>query len=197
MKTKPAVVQKLPAIMVATLMIGLLTAFAQPAPGEKPENRPAPQRGAAFSDRIMGPAQRDDFGAYRVLTEEQRVSFREALEAQHDQTRALEEKLRTARKEVVAAGLTEKFDEDAVRQKALEAGKLEAELAVLRAKTLSKIKPPLSAEQIERLKNLPPNSPAGSLPLTPNLKQIPPRSLRSPTGLRDEHNLPLPPKPEK
>jgi hypothetical protein len=131
------------------------------------------------------------------LTEEQRLSFREALEAQRDQTRALDEKLRAARKEVVAAGLTEKFNEDAVRQKALEVGKLEAEQSVLRAKALSKVKPPLSAEQIERLKNLPPSSPTGSLRLTPNLKQIPPRSLHSPTGLRDEHDLPAPPKPEK
>jgi hypothetical protein len=54
------------------------------------------------------------------------------------------------------AGLVQKFDEDALRQKALEAGRLDAELTVLRAKALSKMKPPLSPEQIEKLKNPPP-----------------------------------------
>jgi Spy/CpxP family protein refolding chaperone len=191
MKTKSAVIRTLPAMLAATLMVGPFTALAQPAPGAQHEYRPAPQRGTAFSDRIMGPAQRDDFGAYRVLTEEQRLSFREALEAQRDQARALDEKLRAARKEVVAAGLAEKFDEDAVRKKAQEVGKLEAELSVLRAKALSKVKPPLSAEQIEQIKNPPPFK-----PFVERIRPVRPVE-KPPGGPRDEHDLPAPPKPEK
>jgi Spy/CpxP family protein refolding chaperone len=193
MKTKPAVIRILPAFLAAALMVGPFTALAQPAPGAQPENRPAPQRGATFSDRIMGPAQRDDFGAYRVLTEEQRLSFRETLEAQRDQTLALDEKLRAARKEVVAAGLTEKFDEDAVRKKALEVGKLEAELSVLRAKALSKVKPPLSAEQIEQIKNPPPFKSFAERIRPARPVERPPAGA----GPRDEHDLAAPPKPEK
>ncbi len=138
--------------------------------------------------------------AYRVLTEEQRRSLREAMEAQRDQTRALDEKLRLARKEVIVTGLTEKFDENAVRTKALEVGKLEAELAVLRARALSQVKPPLSADQIEQIKNPPPFKPGESRLRTGDgrLRAVPMRPVKTPpVGARDEHDLPAAPKPEK
>ena len=200
MNTKPVVVRKLPAILATALMVVPLTAVAQPAEAEKPDNRPSPQRGAAFSDRFMGTFPQGDLAALRVLTEEQRVSFREAMDAQRGQTRALEEKLRAARKEVVAAGLTEKFDEDAVRKKALEVGKIEAELSVLRARALFKVKPPLSAEQIEQIKNPPPFRAGGGQLRTVDgqLRIVPPRRPdRAPASPRDEHDLPAAPKPDK
>lgn len=90
--------------------------------------------------------------------------------------RSLEEKIRTARQALIRASLTEKFDEDTVRAKALEVGKLDAELAVLRAKTMSKVQPPLSEKQIERVLNPPPHYMDGSGP--------------------GPHDLPVAPKPE-
>lgn len=191
MNTKPAGARPLSLLTTALFLAALLPTFGQPATTGKTESRPAPQRGSAFQDRLVAVTQREDMVAYRVLTEEQRRSLREAMEAQRDQTRAFDEKLRLARKEVVVAGLTEKFDENAVRTKALEVGKLEAELAVLRARALSQVKPPLTAEQIEQIKNPP--------PVRPGSERIRPvHRVETPVAApRDEHNLPAPPKPEQ
>jgi Spy/CpxP family protein refolding chaperone len=189
-KTIRVGIRNLPTIMIAALVAGPRPVFAQSSPVENPETRPAPQRRPAFQERLATIVQRGDFGVLRILTEEQRVSFREAMEAQRDQIRALEEKLHEAHKEAIAAGLKATFDEDAVRKKALEVGRLEAELAVLRARALGKVKPPLSAEQIDRIKNAPPFIP-GESRLRPAH-----RVDRAPAGPRDENDLPAKPKSE-
>ena len=116
-----------------------------------------------------------------VLTEEQRASLRTVLEDQREKVRDLEEKLRDARKELFEAGLTQKFNEAAVRQKAMEAARLDAEMTVLRVKAFSQMLPQLSAEQIQKLKNLPPG--AGEN------RGEPERSR--PDVKRDENGLPL------
>jgi Spy/CpxP family protein refolding chaperone len=116
-----------------------------------------------------------------ILTEEQRASLREAMEGQREKMRELEEKTRTARQGLLTAGLTEKFDEEAVRQKALNAAKFEAEITVLRARAFSKMRPPLSPEQIEKLKS-PPADRGEDQPEAPR---------RRPEVRRDEHGLPL------
>lgn len=192
MKTKPAVLERLPArLLIATLAIGPLYTFAQTAPAVSSENRPVPQRPTAFPERLAAIVQLGDFGFIRVLTEEQRNSFREAMADQRDKSHEIEEKLRDARKEVVAAGLVETFNEAKVREKALEVGKREAELAVIRARALSKVKPPLSADQIEQIKNPPPFKPGQD-------RLRPVRRVDRPnTGPRDGHNLPAEPKAEK
>lgn len=200
MNTKPDVARQVSLLTFAIFLAAALPTCGQPAVAGTTESRPAPPRGGTFQDRNVNVMPREDIGSYRVLTEEQRRSFREAMEAQRDQTRALEEKLRKVRKEVVVAGLTEKFDENAVRTKALEVGKLEAELAVLRARALSQVKPPLSADQIEQIKNPPPFKPGESRLRTVDgqLRALPMHQLRSPpVGARDEHDLPAAPKPEK
>ena len=118
---------------------------------------------------------------FGLLTDEQRASLRRAMEAQREKMRGLEEKLRDARKELFEAGLKEKFDEEAVRQKAMVAAKLDAELAVLRAKAFSQMRPPLSAEQLEKLKN--------QASLGPVQRQGE-RQRQRPEVQRDEHGLP-------
>jgi Spy/CpxP family protein refolding chaperone len=121
-------------------------------------------------DRVMG-----------VLTEEQRASLRIVMEEQREKVRDLEEKARDARKEVFEAGLAEKFDEAVVRQKATEVAKVDAELIVLRVKAFSQMRPPLSAEQVQKLKNL-----------TPGAAENRPGPDRSrPDIKRDENGLPL------
>jgi len=191
MKTKPAIVRGILTTTLAALLSGSLIARAQPVPNEKPENRPSQPRDSGFQPRLQAIVPRGDFAAFRVLTEEQRDSFRQAMEGQRDKIHDFEEKVRDARKEMIAAGLGEKFDENAVRQKALEVGKLEAELTVLRAKALAKVKPALSTEQIEQIKNPPPFNPGefrGEARQRPN---------RPPAGPRDENDLPAKPKTEK
>ena len=72
--------------------------------------------------------------------------------------------------------------------------KLDAELTVMRAKALSQVKPPLSKEQIEKIKHPQP------LEGTPGRgRDFRPGERTRPNPLqpgRDEHDLPPPPKPQ-
>ena len=90
-----------------------------------------------------------------VLTPEQREFVRKSNEENREKTRDLEEKVRAARRAVLDATLDKKFDEAALRQKLEAAAKLDIDLMVIRAKAFSKVEPPLSDEQIERIKNQP------------------------------------------
>ncbi len=143
-----------------------------PARAGRPGQLPAAAMGrfGPGYDRLMG-----------VLTEEQRASLRVAMEDQRDKVRGLEEKLRNARKELFEAGLTQKFDEEAVHAKAMEAAKIDAEMTVLRVKAFSQMQPPLSAEQLEKLKNL---APGGG-------ENRPEPERSRPDVKRDENGLPL------
>jgi Spy/CpxP family protein refolding chaperone len=116
-----------------------------------------------------------------VLTEDQRASLRIAMEQQREKVRELDEKLRGARKEVFEAGLRAKFDEAAVREKAMAAAKLEADMTVLRAKAFSQMRPELSAQQMEQLAN---SAPAGG-------ENSGAQERRRPDRKRDENGLPL------
>ena len=131
---------------------------------------------------------------YFVLTEEQRDSLRQASEGQREKIRMLEEKLRDARKAVMEAAVGEKLDEDTLRKKVMDAAKLDAEWTVLRAKALSLIKPPLSNEQIERIKNPSPleGTPGRGRDARTGVRTRP----NSPQSGRDENDLPPPPKPQ-
>jgi uncharacterized membrane protein len=93
---------------------------------------------------------------FMVLTPEQRESLREVSEADREKFRELQEQLRAARQAAAEAGIAAEFNEPALREKLEAAAKLDTELAILRARALSKIEPPLSDEQIHRLKNPPP-----------------------------------------
>jgi Spy/CpxP family protein refolding chaperone len=119
----------------------------------------------------------------RVLTGEQRESLHAAMESQRDSMRKLEGKIRDARQALMKASLAENFDEDTVRTKALKVGKLEAKLAVLRAKAMSKMQPPLSHEQIERISNPPPPREMDGAPDGP--RSGPRQNQRPPLGPRD------------
>lgn len=191
--------------LAALALSFVIAAEAQPNPPERnAERRPGarefprgdrPQFGGAIGQAMQ--AGRTAFAIERVLTEEQRSSLRETMEKQREKMRAIEEKLRAQRKELLEAGLAEKFDEKAVREKALEIGKLDAELTVLRAKAMSQMKPALSAEQIEKIKNPPPFEPGEFRRNLPgNQGNDDSRPNRPNRGPRDENDLPPKPKPE-
>jgi uncharacterized membrane protein len=150
-------------------------------PGERPQFRgPQPGSQGRFAPIFE-----------RVLNDNQRASFREAMEAQRDKLRELDEKLRAARKEALEASVAEKFKEKSVRQKAMVVAKLEAEMSVLRARALSQVKPPLSVDQIERLKNPPPVD--GGAPPRPQFRDDEfRRGDRPERGPRDGQNTPRP-----
>ncbi|TAL01262.1 MAG: periplasmic heavy metal sensor [Verrucomicrobia bacterium] len=212
---------RLQTLLIAAAVFSAATmVWAQPDSNARPERRAQPQDGAPGGARPQGRFQErlqaiapgtGAFAVMRVLTEEQRESMRTAMQAQREKMQPIEEQMRAARKELAVAGLTGKFDEDAVREKALKVAKLEAELTVLRAKALSQIQPPLSAEQIEQIKNPPPMEMGqgraqgrpengNGNPDQPRRQYRPndggndaPRGQRPP-GNRDENDLPPKPK---
>ena len=98
-------------------------------------------------------------GPYGVLTDEQRVSYQALMKAARGKLVELESKLRAAHQDVVATSVTAPFDENLMREKALAAAQIEAEMVVLRAKVYSQVQPPLSPEQIEKVKSGQPGPP--------------------------------------
>ena len=128
---------------------------------------------------------------FAVLTPEQRESMRKLLADSREGIHALEEQLRTARQDAFTATLGTNYDETVVRQKLEAAAQIEVQLNLIRARAVSKLQPPLSAEQIEQLKS--PAEPRHLIrgPQSPAKTPAP----RPPAGLRDENDLPPPAKP--
>src|SRR5450759_5186305 len=103
-----------------------------PPPQRIPGRPVLPQAGQGIFMAGLGPVG-------NVLTDEQRASFRQAMEAQREKLRDVETKLRAARRQLFATGLDGTFDEAAVRKQALAVASLEAEMAVIRAKAISQL----------------------------------------------------------
>jgi Spy/CpxP family protein refolding chaperone len=148
-----------------------LTAQETNAPINPPvQNRPQPQRPVRPLEGFAP--------LFNVLTDEQRASMEQVLQGQREKLREMEMKIR--------AGLNGKFDEEAVRKHASALAGFEAEMTVLRVKALSQIQPPLTPEQIERIKNMPMGvAPGAGRPLERPGRQ---RILQNQN--RDENNLP-------
>jgi Spy/CpxP family protein refolding chaperone len=173
---------------------------AQPDNPRPEGRRPVPREFQPGEGPPFGGPQSGQAGRFaplfeRVLTEDQRASFREAMESQRGKLRELDEKLRGARREALQASVALKFDEEVVRQKAMAVAGLEAEMTVVRARALSQMKPSLSADQIEKLKNQPPFE--GGAPRPGFQRDEPRRGDRPARGPRDEHDLPPKPRPEQ
>jgi Spy/CpxP family protein refolding chaperone len=92
----------------------------------------------------------------RVLTDDQRKSFRAIIEPQFAKIQPLQEKARESRQALLDEIAGGKFDEATARQSAEESAKADVELTVIFAKALSQVQPPLSAQQIEQMKNFQP-----------------------------------------
>jgi Spy/CpxP family protein refolding chaperone len=126
-----------------------------------------------------------------LLTEEQRASLREIMAGQREKARDLEEKARDARRALYETGLLDKFDEEATRQKAMAAAKLDAELTVLRLKALSQVRPPLSAQQLQKLAT-PQSFPGQAQDETPRRRRF--DFPRDENGLPPKDRVPAEPK---
>jgi len=90
---------------------------------------------------------RADGGAARILPRSDGSPAR--------RMRELEEKLRNARREAMRASVAREFNEQAIRERAMDVAKMEAEMAVIRARALSRVRPPLTATRSRRLQNPP------------------------------------------
>jgi Spy/CpxP family protein refolding chaperone len=91
-------------------------------------------------------------GPVGVLNDQQRAWYLAAMKNEHGRLAELQAKLNAARQDVTATSVTGPFDENLVRQKALIAARIEAEIAVIHAKVFSQVQPPLTPEQIETIK---------------------------------------------
>ena len=91
-----------------------------------------------------------------VLTEEQREKFVEEMFAQREKNRQLnpDEKFMKLRRELDQALFGEKLDEELVRKKSMELAEVDLERSLIRARAFAKIRPSLSPEQLERLKEM-------------------------------------------
>jgi hypothetical protein len=171
------------------LLLALLVLPSAPAQtndnnGTPSEPRFRPQRNRPNEPLLPGGAARFAFGPDRLfglLTPEQRASLRDAASDERGKMRVVEEKLRDARRVLYQTALLDKFDEGTVRQKAKAVAELDAELTVMRLKILSQVKPPLTAEQLQKLA-------APQAQESPAQEERPTRTR--PDLQRDEHGLP-------
>jgi len=113
-----------------------------------PAQRP-PQKGIQSTPPIAGFALGGPVG---VLTDQQRASYLAAMKSEHAKLAQLQAEVLAARQDMLVTSVTGKFDENVIREKAMAAARLEAEMAVIRAKVFSQVQPPLTPEQVERIK---------------------------------------------
>lgn len=111
-------------------------------------------------------------GQLGMLTEEQRASFQSIMSTNRAKFMELYSKYQAARGEISETIISEKLDENLIREKVMNAAKIEADMAVLRAKAYSDIQPPLTSEQVEKLKSE--QRPPMRSPLQPPMRPQPP-----------------------
>lgn len=126
-----------------------LATAAQLAP-VAPPSRPPPAVDAPRPRPGSGPAGRGP--ANEGLGQEQSAAIRQIMDSSREETRILSEKLSKARKELERAVQADTFDEQLIRAKALEVGKIEGDMAVLRARTYAKMRPLLKPGPTEQTK---------------------------------------------
>ena len=94
-------------------------------------------------------------GGMAGLDNQQRQVFQEALQKDGDKLRGLEEKLRTAQKELLQATLGSTYDEKAVRSKAEAMANIQVEITMVRAAALAATAPAMKSEQKQQLTESP------------------------------------------
>ena len=143
------------------------------------QEKKGPERfgnGGGYGPRVAGGFEK----VFGLLTEDQRASFRQAMEGQREKMRDLEQKSAEARRELMEAALVDKFNESAVRKKLDALMAIDAEVTMLRIKAFAKMDPPLTAEQMEKLRT----AAGGEGPQSDQRK-------KRPDVPRDENGLPL------
>ena len=178
MKSSLSIVPVFMAAMVLATPLALCAQESQLLPG---------QRLGIVSTGAQGYALGGPVG---VLTDQQRTSYEAAIARQRGRMMELQSQLRTARQDFVVASVDQKFDENALRQKAMAAYRIEAEMAVLRAKAMSEVQPPLTPEQIEKIKA---GQPGQVRPLRPR-QQLENAAPRNPSVSTNADPNGLPPK---
>lgn len=134
-----------------------------PRDGERPAGAPRDGERPQGAQREGGFRGGGGFGGFQPieLTEDQREAVREVMEEHRDDTTVLGEKMRDARKAYNDAVLADKADQNKIKASAKEVANIQAEQMIVQAKIFAKIRPKLTAAQLEQIKN----SPAGIMML--------------------------------
>ncbi len=130
----------------AGLLTSLSTVLAQPVPPPLPGDPQGARLRPVTTQKLLPPGLPN-------VTEEQRAPLREYIEAvtkARQDTSARQEKAKRAVADVI---FSEKFDEQAIRARIAELSNVEADYQVARAAAFSKVRPSLTAEQIDVMKN--------------------------------------------
>jgi periplasmic protein CpxP/Spy len=103
----------------------------------------------------MGPSGLSPMMLERLdLTDAQRTRVREIMDSHRTEQQALGERARAAHEKLEAAIAGDTFDESAVRTYSAEAGTVQADLAVARARIYAEVLQVLTADQQTKLKEL-------------------------------------------
>ena len=121
----------------------------RPVDSVRVERGPSPpgERLAGVQPRIGG------FPIESVLDEEQRAEFRQAMQSHREELRDLEQRAAKLRREYDEALFAENLDEKLVREKSTALAEIDTDRALIRARAFAKVRPSLSDEQLERLRN--------------------------------------------
>lgn len=181
-------------VIESVLLSGLVLAGAAaqtPAPGAAGATSPA----QAAQTRQQQESQLRVSGGLpaEALTEEQRTKLREVSAKSRKEQTALYEKMRTVRTDLDKLTRADQIDEQAIRSKALELGKIEGELAVIRAKNYSELRALLPKEQFEQLQRPPVvEHPAHRIPPSAASVGVPPPVRPSAPGAKRESGAATP-----
>jgi Spy/CpxP family protein refolding chaperone len=151
--------------LVAGMLLLPMLATAQDRddkPRPRPSDRPQGDRPSGQA-RPQGGQPRGDYFLMRfrsILSDEQGASLREKMEASRESMSEFGKKILEKRRGMMGLILAQPVDKKAIRAAFKELAKMESEIAIMRAEMIAAIKPPLSKEQLEKLKQ-PPRRPQG------------------------------------
>ena len=154
------------AALVAGIFLLPMLATAQDRddkPRPRPSDRPQASNRPTDQTRPQSGQPRGDYFMMRfrsILTDEQGESLRKNAEASREAMVKVGKKLFEKRRGMMGLILVQPVDKKAIRAAFKEIGKMEGEIAIMRAEMIAAIKPPLSKEQLEKLRQ-PPRRPQG------------------------------------
>jgi hypothetical protein len=166
-------------ILTSFLMAGVLITGGLASRAEQ-TNAPAatpPGANSAPPQQTLQPRMRPLPGAsmggpMAVLTEEQRASYQKNIPS--SEMMELYSKRQAARLEIGQMMYAPKVDENLIRQRIMEEAKIEADIAILQAKAFAEVQPPLTDEQIDKVKQM-------LAPRQPMIRPTPPPTTPSTT----------------
>lgn len=122
------------------------------------EGRPVDRERGDFrpgeGQRGPGNAQFNPQELFRDLNDDQRAALRGFFEAQQNVMREVGERSMRLRREIAESALADKPNEQAIREKIMQAAQLEAESTIARARAFAQVRDKLPKETVERLRNM-------------------------------------------